>query len=198
MSPPFILALDLSKKRTGVCEGFAGEAPRFHSIEGGDLSNADAAKQLGLWLIDRTKIDKPACVYIEAAISPAAFIGKVDEETKRVKMSSNPKTTLALAGMASVARFVLDCKNIPVREAHVSTVRKAFIGHGNLNSKVAKLQVLRMCKALGWSPRNDDEADAGAVWWYACTQFAPKFYQPITPMLQQKVASSGVLGGQNG
>lgn len=188
---PFIIALDISKTRTGICEGMVGEKPTFYSIVGGGLSNEDAAYRLGRWIIDRTKVDRPEVVYIEAAINPGAFVGEYDEEKGKVKMKSNPQTTLALAEMAAVARFVLHGKSIAHRDARVQTIRKSFIGHGNLPGKIAKARVGAMCGLLGWQPGNEDEADAGAVWWFAGMQFAPKHYQPITPMMIQKVSSIG-------
>lgn len=188
---PFILALDISKTRTGVCEGRVGSKPTFYSITGNDMTNDAAAMRLGQWLIARTKVDKPDCVYIEAAINPGAFIGEYDEEKGRVRMTSNPETTLALAEMAAVARFVLSGKDIAWRNVKVQTIRKAFIGHGNLKGQIAKARVRHMCGLLGWEPNNTDESDAGAVWWFGGMQFAPKHYQPVTPMMIQKVSSIG-------
>lgn len=192
---PLLIGLDISKRRTGVCEGRPGEVPRFHSIEGNDMSNEAAAMRLGRWLIARTKIDKPDCVYIEAAVNPAAFMGEYDEDKGKVRMTSNPETTLALVEMAAVARFVLGGKDIAFRNVKVQTIRKSFIGHGNLKKEIAKPRVMAMCHQLGWSPRNSDEADAAAVWHFATTQFAPTHYQPITPMMIQR-ASSPPVGGR--
>lgn len=185
--PPFILALDISKSCTGVCEGRAGERPRFYSIRAADLDNTGAMMKLGRWLIERTQIDPPDFIYYEAAVSPAAFIGKYDENKGKVRATTNPETTIALAKMLGAVELIAGMKHIAHRTAHVQTVRKGFLGHGRPSDP--KKRVMAMCRALDWEPNNLDEADAGAVWWFATTQVSPRHYTPITPMLQAKVNS---------
>lgn len=184
---PFIIALDVSKSCTGVCEGRVGDVPKFYSIKGNDLDNTAAMMRLGRWLIERTKVERPDFFFVEAAVSPAAFIGEYDEDKGRVRATTNPETTIALAKMLGAIEFVAGMKSIATRTAHVQTVRKSFLGHGRPSDP--KKRVMAMCRALGWEPGNLDEADAGAVWYYAGTQVAPRFYRPITPMLQAKVNS---------
>lgn len=186
---PYILALDVSKRCTGVCYGRPGEAPRFLSVKGDGLDNTAAMMKLGRWLIEWLKVERPDYVFLEAAINPAAFMGRFDADKGRVEMSSNPDTTVTLAKMAAVVEFVVGMKGIALRLANVQTCRKSFIGSGNLKGDIAKARAFAMSRALGWQPHNQDEGDAAAVWFYAGTQVAPRHYTPITPMLQQKVAT---------
>lgn len=186
---PFILAMDVSKTHTGICEGRVGETPRFHSVTGNDVNDVAAMMRLFRWMADRFRLDAPDWLYFEAPISAGAFMGEYDEDRGRVRMTSNPKTTIALAKMIAVVELVGGMKSVQTREAKVQTVRKAFIGHSNLKGDIAKRRVRAMCTHLGWSPNNNDESDAAAVWWWAGTQVAPRVSTVITPMLQAKVAT---------
>jgi hypothetical protein len=185
--PPMVLALDISKTCTGICFGRAGEVPRFTAVRGNDLDGTAAMMLLGHWLIDWIRIEKPDFVYYEAPVSPAAFMGKYDEDKGKVQMTSNPHTAQALFEMTGVVKFICGMKHIATRCANVQTVRKAFLGQARPQDP--KKRVKAMCDALGWLPRNMDEADAGAVWYFATQQVAPRFYAPITPMTQAKVSS---------
>jgi hypothetical protein len=186
---PYILALDVSKRCTGICYGRAGDAPRFMSVRGNDMETVEAMLRLGKWLIEFTKVEKPDFLFLEAAVNPAAFMGSYNHDKGKVEMSSNPETTIALAKMAGTVEFVAGMKGIATRLANVQTCRRAFIGSGNLKGEIAKPRVMAMCRALGWDPKNTDESDAGAVWYWATMQVSPRLYTPITPMMHAKVAT---------
>jgi hypothetical protein len=181
-APPYILALDVAS-RTGVCEGRAGETPIFYTKqfakEGDEHEDVFAAALL--WLVERLKVDLPDAVYIEAPLSPGVY-GK-----------TNAETTTRLLGMWATLAAAVKVKGVRYRRAKVSTVRAAFIGHGRLEGAEAKRRAFDLCKALGWAPKNRDEADAGAIFWWASSQMAPKLTQIITPMMQQRVATT--IGG---
>ncbi len=185
---PYVLAMDVSKARSGICEGYPGRAPTLHSISGNDVDTTVAVCRLGKWLIDRLKMaPAPDYIYLEAALR---FIpGEYDPERERVVAKGNPETTIVLSKMVGVVEFIAWMKGIKLRTAHVSTVRKAFLGNGHLKGDIAKARAVALCQALEWPARNHDEADAAAVWFYAGTQVAPRLYTPITPMLQQKIAT---------
>ncbi len=187
VSPPLILALDISKTKTGICWGRAGERPVFSSIAGQEIDSTGAMMRLGRWLIAVSMVEKPDVVYYEAPVSPAAYLGKYDEEKGKVQMTSNPETAQALFEMTGVVKFVCGMKHIATRTANVQTVRKCFIGQGRPQDP--KHRVKAMCEALGWDPKNMDQADAGAVWWWGSMTVAPRFYMPISPMLQAKIRS---------
>lgn len=188
---PLILALDISKTCTGVAFGRVGETPRFLSIKGDDLTVPKAMKRLGSWVFDYCKTEKPDALYYEA---PLAIIpGEYDPEEQRVKARGNPNTTIALAKMTGVVEFVAELRGIPFHTARVSTVRKSFVGQGYPRNP--KRHVKLLCREIGWSPANGDEADAGAVWYWACLQVAPRHAMLVTPMQQRKITSI-MEGGQ--
>ena len=70
-------------------------------------------------------------------------------------------------------------------DAYPSTIRKHFIGKGNMRSEEAKPAVFRKCVALGWvNPNVDtdlshDRSDACAGWSWAEAKLAPKLAQPV-------------------
>lgn len=187
MTAPLILALDISKTNTGCAWGRAGETPRFLSLPGKDIDATDAMKKLGGWLIDWTKVNRPDWLFFEAGINPAAFMGDYDADKGRVRMTSNPQTTITLAKMIGVVEFVAGMKHIQTRTANVQTVRKAFLGKARPHNP--KKHCRAMCDLLGWPAKNGDEADAAAVWYWTALQVAPRAAMIVTPMQQHKVAS---------
>lgn len=197
---PMILSLDIATK-TGVCEGRAGEAPRFYSLtfaQDGD-DHEDAFMRALRWIAERLHVDKPDAVYVEAPVNPAAFIGRYNEETGRVGMSTNPDTTIRLMGLWAVIAAAAKVKGIKYRRVNVQTARKSFIGAGNLKGAEAKRRGFEMCKLLGWTPKNRDESDAACIHFHAMTLEAPYLAPVITPMMQSKIAMriGGVDMGDN-
>jgi hypothetical protein len=186
-APPLLMGLDISKTRTGVAWGCVGDVPKFMSIVGSDMDDQAAMKKLGSWLIERTKMDRFDGVAIEAQMR--MIPGDYDHEKKKVIPKGNPMTLLTLAKMVGVAEFVLGMKSVFTRTPAVSTVRKAFIGHGRLSKGEAERATRMMCAELGWAPSNHDEADAGAVWFWMGLQLKPHACQIITPMQQQRIIS---------
>lgn len=174
MTAPLILALDISKTRTGIAFGRAGEAPKFVSISGGDISAVKMACRILVWMTDFIRLEKPDWIYFEAPMERAT--------------GGSIKTIIVLNCLAFLVEVIAEAKSIPHRKTHVNTLRKAFIGSGNLKADLAEKMIGAMCRAIGWEPKNHDEADAGVVWHWACLQTSPRHAAVITPMLQTKVA----------
>ncbi len=193
-NPPLILALDIATK-TGVCEGRVGEAPRFYSLrfarDGEDHEEAFARALR--WIVERFQVDRPDAVCVEAPVNPAPIMGRVDPETGRLGLSTNPDTTIRLMGLWAVLAAAAKVKGVRYFRVHVQTARKAFVGAGNLKGPEGKRRSFEMCKAIGWGPNNRDESDAGCVFYWAACQLAPNLAPVITPMLQHRVATT--IGG---
>lgn len=185
---PLILAFDISKSRTGIAEGRPGETPRCYSVSGAGLETTQAVVKLGRWLIEKTGIDKPDWIFYEAAIPLGAF-KRVDPVTGEERSTSNPQTTVTIAKMCGVVEFIADMRDIPLRTAHVQTVRKSFINAGNLRKDEAERRTRALCQLLGWNASNHDEADALAVWHHACVKVAPQQATFISPLLQARCAN---------
>lgn len=182
MSPPLILAIDAAST-CGVAQGRAGETPRLYSmrfVRPHDEHRNVFGRALG-WFAELIDEIIPDVVYIEAPMSPGA-----------PGVKTNPDTTLRLIGLWAV--FAGECayRGIMCREASVQTVRKGFIGSGRVEggSQEAKRRVFAMCELLGWRPTDKDSSDAGALWHYAVTKFAPDLAPPITPLMWAKCATT--------
>ena len=193
MSAPLILAADISKRLTGVACGEIGSPPTFHSIRGDGMTDAEAAEQFFLWLQRKTKETRFDAMFFEASISPAAFMGRYNPDKGKVEMSSNPATTVSLAKMTGVFELVARLRSIPCESVHVATARKEFLGCGRPDQP--KKRAKACCEIIGWSPRNEDEADGGCIFYYGALQTAPRIAQVITP-LQQRQAATQVMGNE--
>jgi hypothetical protein len=192
-----LIALDISKTRTGAAIGAPGEAPTFHSIDGRDETTTGAIVKLGRWLIAATDPRKHAvtAIYYEAMLNPGAFMGEWNAERGKVDLRTNPATTIALAQMTGVVLFVADMRGLRCVPANLFTVRAAFLGHKSPEEpkRVAKA----VCELIGWSPANEDEADAGAVFYWAAAQEDPRRALVVTPM-QQMRAGGGPSAKRSG
>ena len=76
--------------------------------------------------------------------------------------TSTLATTRKLMGLASHTEFVCHRRGIVCREANVSTVKKFWTGSG----RAKKPDMIAAAQRFGHAVRNDNEADALAVWSY--------------------------------
>jgi Holliday junction resolvasome RuvABC endonuclease subunit len=92
-------------------------------------------------------------------------------------------TTLRkLYGLAAVTEMYCHRDKIQCREAHNGTVRKHFIGKSTRAGRdQLKAMVMVACKARGWSPADDNEADALAIldWWCDRMGVRTPWHRPI-------------------
>ena len=105
------------------------------------------------WLKDMLALHNPDWVVYEAPF-----------------ISGNSKQANAafrLLGFASLTETLCDIAGIQCRKVNNGSVRKHFIGRGTGNRKDLKLTTERRCRDLGWTFRDDNEADA-----LACLDFA--------------------------
>lgn len=152
-----ILSLDLATN-TGFCVGAPGAQPIFgeHRLPStGDDIGAFACAYED-WLSARlAAADKPELVIFEAPILP--------------KMTQL-MTVRKLTGLAWETERL--CKRGKVRclEGRKATVNKAITGSGRASKDDTKAALRR----YGFKVRGEDEADAVALWCFACLCYAPK------------------------
>lgn len=90
------------------------------------------------------------------------------------------KTYLRLYGLRGHALEICDALNIPCREVHQGTWRKAFLGSGRADKDAAVAQ----CKLLGLDLKSKDAAESvGIVWW-----LNGEISKPVVPDLFQGAA----------
>lgn len=159
MSAPLIVAIDAATT-TGICTGRPGETPRFETAVFGDSGDNDfmVAARCLRWIAYRLTDEPPQQIWIEEPMSFEAAEGK----------GTNRASLVRLNGIYMILGGAARLKGISVHPVRISTARKGFLGHGRLKRYEAKKRSRAMCRLLGWQPKNDDEADAGCLWWFAC------------------------------
>ncbi|MEL6467084.1 MAG: hypothetical protein AAFQ58_19150 [Pseudomonadota bacterium] len=175
-----VLALDIATK-TGVAVGVSSAAPRAWTVDFGGSSQGRRFSEMISFTSEVLAKHKPDVVAIEAPIG-----GK----------KKNP----VLIGLAACAEGVCHLRRVPCHMVRLDHVRVHFLGK-NLTKrhfpgftedrarKAIKATVVARCEAIGWAPDNDDEADAMAVWSFACTQFVAG---------HQAAPLGGLYGGRRG
>lgn len=151
-----IIALDLATK-CGVCLGKPHSKPEFFTETLGVPGDHHGARfAQALRMMNRLiKEYNPTFIALEAPIG--------------VHGGGSKKRPEVLMGLRGCVMGVAHMHHIKFDQFEVSTIRKHFIGHGRLKRVEAKAATIKQCQLLGWKVRNDDEADAGALWDYACS-----------------------------
>jgi hypothetical protein len=146
---------------TGIADGPVGGIPALSTIQFAREHDSGPEKAWGravLWMAERFVFSLPVAVYIEAPLSVGTNWGH-----------TNAKSTTMLIGLWAAISGVCEARGVPVHRANVATIRKHFIGQGNLPRDRAKRECLRIARALGWAPKTLDEADAAAGFHWACS-----------------------------
>jgi Holliday junction resolvasome RuvABC endonuclease subunit len=184
---PIILGMDISASNMGLAIGRPGDAPRCWSVrlKKADFDDEDAGVTLLKACADIVRVERPEWVYIEAPLGPVAISG-----------ATNAHSVTLLAQLAYVANVAFRSAGAKTRWAHVQSVRKAFVGEGRPEKRTAKKRVAKVCDLLGWKVKNDDEADAAAVWWFGTYSVARDRCTVVLPKLQgdAKLAIEGLPG----
>lgn len=181
-----ILALDLSKSRTGWAVWEPGwEKPRY----GGWRLGSEFTTHGGVFCKLHTELDglwrltKFGTIYYEQAINPANLGGK-----------TNIRALDLAAGLAAHVLSFAEARRCLAHAVNVGTWRKDFIGadlvkdaqaeararraasgKGSARDKLKALTIDR-CRQLGFTPRSDDEADSLGI-----LDFALDFHEHVRP-----------------
>lgn len=176
MPGPLILALDLAST-TGVAEGRPGERPRAWTWRLGSAGSSQAHRLAELLKLtsQHLMVSRPDQIWIEAPMAPAVM----------VDIGGSAQTAAFLFGCPAVVKAVAYLRGIyRVTEANVQDVRHHFINRRTLPKGEGKRVVIDRCRVLGWEVENDNEADAAALWSYACGQHNPRLAAAVTPLFQ--------------
>lgn len=159
-----ILALDLASKSGWALGTLDDKWPRSGSIQwakdGASMGRifSECRLQLRDFLSMHTEIKT---VVFEAPLLPMF-------KTKK----TNFQSTRILIGLCAVVEELLhSIGGYDVREARVADVRTYFLGSNRHKREIAKAKTIQTCKALGWSPTDDNAADALALWDYQRSLF---------------------------
>lgn len=147
-----ILALDLSSK-VGWAVGREGKL----SAQGtlflpSPITWGDPLIALIDWLADTVTVFDPKECWVEAPLPAQA--------------QTNARTARMQLFLTAAVHIVCCRRELPVMEAHASTVRAAVVGSG----RAKKDAVMEWCRAQGHPYHDHNAADAIALWAYACRQ----------------------------
>jgi hypothetical protein len=175
-----ILAIDLATM-TGFARGRVGELPVAGSIlfgARGATNNAVFGNALA-WISKLLEPQpRPDLVIMEAMLPPDAM-----------KNHTSRAVRDRLAGLHGVIRGVAYLRGIgEIAEAQVGDVRGHFIFDRQAKREFAKRETLQQCEMMGWQAANDHEADALALWSYACALIDPAHALKVVPMFRRRIA----------
>jgi hypothetical protein len=119
---------------------------------------------------------RPDIIVIEALLPPTAMKGQT---TRAVRDR--------LAGLHAIVRACATLRGIERIEAvPVGAIRAHFIGDRSLHRLNAKAAVMDKCRMLGWHFENDNEADALALWSYACGLYNAAHSLRVAPLFLRR------------
>jgi hypothetical protein len=189
-----ILAMDVAMQ-TGLCSGEPGETPVFETVRFGEPGDTpfETGAQCLIWIARRLKENRPDLIVIEEPIPYASG--------DAMRGQTNATSITKLHGLYMIIGATARAKGVKVMPLKIISCRTPFIGSGSrkrpdgrivggpLKRKEAKRRSMFMCRTLGWDPKNEDEGDAGCLWWNGCVQVAPNLAPKISPMMRRQSAS---------
>lgn len=114
-------------------------------------------------------------------------------EAPLLRQGPNSKTTIEtvqlLMGLTGVACMTAEGRDVgEVEAANNQTVRAHFLGSARGDRKELKAKTIAVCRALGWDPKDDNEADALAVLHYTLHKHRYQHGLPSTAMFAKGAA----------
>src|SRR5262245_35466327 len=175
-----ILALDVATT-TGWARGHVGGSPEFGSVrlgrpDGNDYQIFGAAID---WLVLQLESNPtPDCLVLEAMLAPDAM-----------KNATSRPVRDRLGGLHGIFKGVAHRYGIgEIGCVNVGDVRQHFIGDRSARRIVAKHNTILRCHQLGWNARDDNAADALALWDFACCLIDPKLGIRRSPLFARAMA----------
>ncbi|GAB5434767.1 MAG: hypothetical protein EpisKO_41370 [Epibacterium sp.] len=174
-----ILALDVATN-TGICVGDTGAAPRAWTVNLGEAPDRGRLSKE-----DKERLD--ARRFSNALQMTHGLILRNSPDLIVVEAPIGGREANAyLIGLVACIRGCAFNQGVHCITAHESTVRKHFLGKAyrtadfpTLKKADAKVAIKRLvegrCRLLGWDPETLDEADAMAIWEWACATQVPGY-----------------------
>lgn len=154
-----ILALDIATN-TGVAYGDpANGLPHLSTVRfgGQGASLEEAFGEAVKWIEAKLAAEWPGLIAFESPVPPSFMRGHTNVNTIRKLMG--------LAAVIGGTAHSLGFYNLA--EASVRDIRQHFLGVTGMRGAEAKKAAIARCKALGLNPRDDNQADACALWCFA-------------------------------
>ena len=181
-----IAALDLATK-TGVAVGPLGGQPELWTL---DLKSKGEAKFHATRLMQIQGL-------AHRLISEQG-VGFIAIEKPFVASHNNWETTLLTIGLTANVLSWAARKGIQVDIIPAQTVAKHFTGSGKMKRDEKKAAILAECRARGWDPKDDNQADAAALWELACSRLSHTHAAATGPIFQHQGASPATKSARAG
>lgn len=147
-----ILALDISKRGTGMAVGDGSRPPHTALLRFPGIYFGQTGASYSRWLNDQIAVDRPDLIAYEAALITGA--------------AGAAETRYTLIGLAMLTETIAELRGIRLVRANIQTWRKLFLGTGR--PKDPKTAALAMCAGLCWDVQGDhNRAEACGVWAWA-------------------------------
>lgn len=118
----------------------------------------------------------------------------IEQEVRKPQYKSSHDSNDVTRGLIWQFRFMLFKRGIyeprGLTMAPVNSVRKFFLGDGNLPSEEAKYRTVQRCRALCWNPADDNAADALAIWAWRCAMIDPTVGAGMSPLFDKRRATA--------
>lgn len=137
-----VLCLDLARK-LGWCAGVPGAHPEYGTVELQGRSHGVVYADLIRWIHALIRQHQPAEIAIEAPLG-----------------SQGSSTTRLAYGLAAHLHLLAHQQGIGVREEPVWRTRREVLGRSDFPAGSAKSEVIAWCRSRGFSPEDDNAADA--------------------------------------
>jgi len=179
---PLILALDIATKTGWAIGRPSMQIPSSGSIRFGQFHSeqqdifGQAIKWFSNFLRDMPVV--PDILIVEAMLPPDAMRGQTSRAV-RDRLAGLHGTMLGVAQLRGVAEFA---------SASVGDVRAHFIGDRTCKREQAKREVILQCNAQGWNADDHNQADACALWSYACSLIWPELALRVMPLFHRRSA----------
>ena len=172
-----ILALDLATKTGWAYSRVDGSGEASGVLKLAGEQPEERAANLIRWIIGFARVSPFDHLVYEAPLPPSFMAGKTNVQTAQL--------LLALPVAAGAAALLMP-RPLPmhrITQARPNDVRKHFIGMSTAGGREqTKRAVIARCRAMGWTPRDDNEADAIALLDYRRALLNSKLAVRATPL----------------
>lgn len=160
-----ILSLDLATT-TGWCAGVPGGSPTYGHHRFAPEGSGEGRISLNalIWLDQTIGELKPGFVYAEAQYLPVAGRGG---------KGARPEVVQRLYALRGFTAAMCEKHGARLVWVPAVTITKFFTAFGKWPKGEKKAATIRVCQMYGFSPAQNDEADALAIWLYGEHAISP-------------------------
>ena len=175
---PFIAAFDVASA-VGACDGIVGRKPRVWTWF---LDDAGKSRAIKLCYLRRLLDEYFAAVHVDAI-----YYEKPVNIRVLMKIGATDETVALLHGAVGVLEASAAHHGVSIIEpVSVQDARQALTGQRTFKrvkgKSTAKDAIMDTARMLGVDVATDHEADAYAVWWFACAKHNPRLAHLSQPL----------------